>query len=260
MPARTIKETLKPFAQWCVGACLLAATSVVCAQACRLPVPFQHEFQAYNVTASLSAANATDPCALSVAVNSGAGPTAAGFLHYRRATAIPTVRYGFRVNTSALTNFTVPLQNLQLFAASSPVVFVGLRNVSNLLQINLFGTSTNPMLRFSAAYSGGVLSADVPIAQTINTVRIEIKVGSGTNGSVRYWLNHAFSDPPDGVIDNGGAGLNNATWLGVIGAEIGLSSPSNSFRANHAGNAIVFDQVESTDDLLFWDDFSNGAQ
>jgi hypothetical protein len=105
-----------------------------------------------------------------------------------------------------------------------------------------------------------VLTANVPIAQSINTLRFEIHVGAGTNGSVRYWLNHAFSDPPDGVMDNGGAGLDNAAWLGVIGAEIGLSSPSNAFRANHAGSAIVFDQVESSDDLLFWDDFSNGAQ
>ena len=262
MPARTMSKTVKRHAQWCLGSWLLAAASVVSAQNCTLPVPFQYEFQ-NNVTASLSAANATDPCALSVAVNSGAGPTAAGFLHYRRATATASVRYGFRVDTSALTNFTLATHGVQLFAASSPVVSAGPPAVSNVLQIQLVGGSSNPTLRFNAACASCVVPVFqtlVPVTQTLNTIRFEIKVGSGTNGSVRYWLNHAFTDPPDGVINNSGAGLDNAAWLGVIGAEIGLSSPSVAFRSNHAGSAIVFDQIESTDDVLFFDDFSSGAQ
>ena len=246
-------------APWCLGSWLLAAASVVSAQNCTLPVPFQYEFQ-NRVTASLSAANATDPCALSVALNSGVGPTAAGFLHYRRATATASVRYGFRVDTSALTNFTVALRNVQLFAASSPVVVAGSPAVSNLLQIHLFGGSSNPLLRFYTAYSGGVLTTNVALVQSINTLRLEINIGAGTNGSVRYWINHAFTDPPDGVINNSGAGLDNAAWLGVISAELGLSSPSAAFRANHAGSAVVFDQIESSDDVLFFDDFSSGAQ
>lgn len=261
MPARTNSETLKHPARWCAGLLLLAATSVVCAQTCRLPVPFQYEFQ-NNVTASLSAANATDPCVLSVAVNSGAGPTASGFLHYRRATATPPVRYGFRVDTSALTNFAVANRVVQLFAASSPLIS-GSPAVSNVLRIRLQGGSGNPGLVFSAACGscvGSEFSTSVPVTQTLNTIRFEINVGAGTNGSVRYWINHAFTDPPDGVINNSGAGLDNATWIGVIAAEVGLSSPSAAFRANHAGSAIVFDQIESTDDVLFFDDFSSGAQ
>ena len=260
MPARTMSEKAKRHAQWCLGLCLLAAASVVSAQNCILPVPFQYEFQ-NHVTASLSAANATDPCALSVAVNSGAGPTAAGFLHYRRAAPITSVRYGFRVDTSALMNFTTILRNVQLFAASSPVVSAGSPRVSHVLQIRLQGGS--PGLVFTAACGNCVtpfFQAPVALTQTLNTIRFEINVGSGTNGSVRYWLNHTFSDPPDGVIDNGGAGLDNATWVGVISAELGLSSPSNGFRVNHAGSAIVFDQIESSDDVLFYDDFSSGAQ
>jgi hypothetical protein len=259
MLARTMSETAKRHAQWCLGSCLLAAASIVSAQNCTLPVPFQYEFQ-NHVTASLSAANTTDPCALNVAVDSGTSPTAAGFLHYRRATATASVRYGFRLDTGALMNFSTALQNVQLFAASSPIVSAGPPAVSNLLQISLFGGSSNPTLHFNAAYSGGVLSSNPALAQTVNTVRVEIKVGSGTNGSVRYWLNHNFSDPPDGVIDNNGAGLDNAAWLGVIGAEIGLSTPSNGFRANQAAHALVFDQIESSDDVLFYDDFSSGAQ
>jgi hypothetical protein len=170
------------------------------------------------------------------------------------------VRYGFRIDTSKLMNFAPATPAVQLFAASSPVVSAGPPAMSNLLQVLLVGGSSNPVLRLDAAHNGGVLTTLVALAQTVNSVRFEINVGNGTNGSVRYWLNHAFTDPPDGVIDNTGAGLDNAPWIGVIGAEIGVSSPSAAFRANHAGSAIVFDQIESTDDILFYDDFSSGAQ
>ena len=245
-----------------LGLFLLGYSAVASAQNCATPIPFQYEFQ-NNVTTSLSAVNAADPCALSVAVNNGVGPTAAGFLHYRRAVPITSVRYGFRIDTSALTNFTSPFDALQLFAASSPVVAAGPPAVSNVLQVYLGGSNSNPVLVFSTACASCVvpeLTTVVQVTQTLNTIRLEINVGSGTNGSVRYWLNHAFSDPPDGVIDNGGAGLDSAVWLGVIGAEVGLSSPSDGFRANLAGSAIVFDQIESSDDVLFYDDFSSGAQ
>jgi hypothetical protein len=244
--------------RWLAGAMLALSGSGLCAQSCTLPIPFQYEFQ-NNVAATLAAANAADPCALNAALNSGAGPTAAGFLHYRRARATTTVRYGFRVDFSALTNFTSANHVVHLFSATSPTVLAP--GVSNILDIYLVG-GTQPAMRFSAAASGpsGQFVTIQSLAQTVNVVRVEINVGSGTNGLIRYWINHAFSDAPDGIIDNGGAGLDNAGWLGVIGAQIGLSSPSSAFRANHAGSALFFDQIESNDDVLFFDDFSVGAQ
>jgi hypothetical protein len=247
--------------RWYLGFLWLAAASAVSAQTCDLPVPFQYEFQ-HNVTASLSAANASDPCALSVALNNGAGPTASGFLHYRRGTPTTFIRYGFRVDTSALTNFSLPNRLVQLFAASSPAVSTSPGPVSNVLQILIVGGSS-PTLRFYAASASsvsGLLLRQVSLTQTVNTVRFEINVGSGTAGFVRYWINHQFTDPPDGVIDHNGAGLDNAAWIGVIGAELGMSSPSNGFRIDYGGSIILFDQIESSDDVLFYDDFSSGAQ
>ncbi len=245
-------------ARWYLGFFCLAATSVACAQTCVLPVPFLYEFQT-NVTASLSAANAGDPCALSVALNNGAGPAASGFLHYRRAAPLTTVRYGFHFDATALSDIGIGNRIVQLFAASSPTVN---NSMSNILWIYLRG-GTQPFLEFIAATSGNPSSARaavIVLSQLANTLRVEINVGSGTAGTVRYWVNHAFTDPPDGVIDNSGAGLDNAAWIGVIGAEIGVSSPSFAFRAGNGGDAIVFDQIESSDDVLFYDDFSSGAQ
>ena len=244
-------------ARWYVGFFWLAATSVACAQTCTLPVPFVYEFQT-NVTASLSSANAGDPCALSVALNNGAGPAASGFLHYRRAAPLTSVRYGFHFDATALSDIGAGPLAVQLFAASSPTVN---NSVSNIVWIILRG-GTQPFLHLAVAAGGNppVTGAVVVLSQLANTLRLEINVGSGTAGTVRYWINHAFTDPPDGVIDNSGAGLDNAAWIGVIGAEIGVSSPSSRFRAGNGGDAIVFDQIDSSDDVLFYDDFSSGAQ
>ena len=237
----------------------LIVTQFASAQNCTLPIPFQYEFQT-GVTASLSAAGVGDPCVLSVALGNGTGPTASGFLHYRRASPTTSVRYGFRVDTRALTSLTLANRVIQLFSASSPVVVTSPLSVSHLLRLELLG-STTPQLRFVTAIGGSLPAvSNVALPQTLNTIRVEINVGGGTAGFVRYWINHAFTDPPDGVLDNAGAGLDNAAWMGVIAAEIGLSAPSDQFHANDAGNAVVFDQIESNDDILFWDDFSSGAQ
>ena len=249
-------------ARWCLGLLwLAAAASTAGAQDCVLPGPFQHQFK-NNVTASLSAPSPDDPCALSVALNAGGGPLAAGFLHYRRASPTTSVRYGFRIDSSALANLNATniLRNIQLFSASSPVSIDAAdpRAWSHLLRVNLAGGNPNPKLLLSFALGGGIYNAGqiaIPLAQTLNTLRVEINVGAGSAGFVRYWLNAPFSDPPTGIIDNDGLGLDNAAWIGVIAAEVGTSSASIQFRNEYSSNTIVLDQIESNDDLLLWSDF-----
>ena len=238
----------------CIGFFWLMASTVASAQTCNLPVPFLYEFQ-NNVTALLSAANAGDPCALSVALNSGAGPTGAGFLHYRRPTPATTVRYGFRMDISALGALTLANRSAMIFSASSPAVIYG---ESHLLDIYLAGSAANPVLHFVAAteFIFPFMEQTVALAQTSNVVRVEIDVGDATKAGVYYWINHSFSDPEDGFIATG----SNESYLGVVVAEIGLSSPSSAFLTDYSGSPIVFDQIESSDDVLFYDDFSSGAQ
>jgi len=230
------------------------------AQSCALPVPFQYEFQ-NQVASSLSATNAGDACVLSVALTSGAGPSAAGILHYRRDSPLTSVRYGFRIDTNALSGFTDPLSAIQLFSANSPAIIAKPLPVSSLLTLTLRGGSPDPMLGFVVARSAGLpLVLFQTFTSGLHNVRVEISVGNGTSGVIRYWIDHPFSAAPDGVIDDGGAGLDNAVWLGVIGAELGVSSPTPQFRAGNSASALVFDQIESNDDVLFADDFSSGAQ
>jgi hypothetical protein len=237
----------------------LIVARIATAQNCTLPIPFQYDFQS-GASASLSAGSVTEPCTLTVALDSASGATASGFLHYRRASPTTSVRYGFRIDTSALTNLTLANRVVQLFSASSPTIITTPAPISHLLRLELIG-STTPQFRFYAAIGASLPSVtNVSLSQTLNTIRVEINVGSGAAGSVRYWINHAFTDLPDGVIDNSGAGLDNAAWVGVIAAEMGLSSPSPQFRTDYPDDAVVFDQIESSDDVLFWDDFSSGAQ
>jgi len=68
-----------------------------------------------------------------------------------------------------------------------------------------------------------------------------------------------YIDPPTGILDDGGAGLDNEAWSGVIAAAVGLSSTTSDFRAN-CGGTFVVDHLGSSDDVLFWDKFDFGYQ
>lgn len=233
---------------------LLAAASVAHAQSCVAPIPFQYEFS-NAATTSLSAATPSDPCALSVAMDANARSTGAGFLHYQGA-PLTSARYSFQLDTSALTSFTSPVQRVQIFSVNGQQTQP---QQSHLLIVMLMGGSPNPTLRILAGTGTGTyLQAFTPVSltQTSNVLRFEITIGSGTQATVSYWINHDFTATPDGFV----MGLENDVYGGIVGAELGLSSPSISFVTAQNGRAVVFDQIQSSDDALFYDDFSDGAQ
>jgi hypothetical protein len=247
--------------RWLCGALCLLAAAAASAQSCAPPVPFQY-FSANQVQATWTAATASDPCALNVAVNSGAGPSAAGFVHYQRLQPLTLARYGFRVDTTALAGMALANRVVQLFSASSPTP-VPAQSIG-FAQLRLAGSASGPLLTLIAACSAcgpaGSTFGRINLPAGVHNLRIEVATGAGTAGVVRLWIDHAFSDPPDLVVDNAGAGLDNAAAQGVIAAEIGLSSTSNAFRTDFGGANVTFDQLESNDDVLFFSDFSGGGQ
>ena len=247
-----LDKRVKTLLRWAV----LSVASLVtdAAWSCALPVPFGYFYQ-NNVSASL----AGGPCALTVGTIGASRTTAAAFFHYRRASPLTSVRYGFRVDDSALSGGS-NLEDVQLFAATSPVVTLS-PATSTVLAIALRTGSPQTVIFYAADgnSAGGTKSVPVTLISSKTTVRVEINVAAA--GNIKYWINHPFTDPPDGVIEtSAGSGLDNAGLQGVIAAEIGLSRPSVAFRTHHADEALVFDQVESNDDVLFYDDFSRGAQ
>jgi len=229
------------------------------AASCDLVAPFHYEYQNDVAASLLPSTDGSGHCALSVSTSPTSRSVAAGVIHYRRPSPLKTVRYGFRLDMSALGSGTAA-HTIQVFSAASPIVAALPLPQSNILSI-LLTDGTTPSLRFVAASDGVPVQKIQSLSQPVNVIRVEISVGAGSSGKVSYWINHNFSDTPDGVIEKStGMGLNNVAFLGVIGAAVGLSSPSASFRASHAGEAIVVDQLESDDDILFYDDFSSGAQ
>jgi len=186
-----------------------------------------------------------------------AGPVAASFLYYMRPQPVASVRYAFLVDTSELTGATVATRAFQIFAASSPVVVSGW---PQLLTINLVGGNPFPSLKLITPRGGKSLQqVVVPFTAATAMVRVEINVGAGTAGNVRYWIDADYADPPTGILDDAGAGLDNAAWTGVIAAAIGMSSTTSGFRAN-CGGTLAINHITSSDDLLFWHTFEFGYQ
>jgi len=186
-----------------------------------------------------------------------AGPVAASFMYYLRMRALASVRYAFRVDTSGLSGATVANRSFQIFAASSPVIVSGW---PQLLTVNLVGDSPFPALKFMTPRGGKPLEqVVVPLTAASAMVRVEINVGAGTAGNVRYWIDADYADPPTGILEDAGAGLDNAAWSGVIAAAIGMSSTTSAFRAN-CGGTFSINHITSSDDLLFGDNFEFGYQ
>lgn len=186
-----------------------------------------------------------------------AGPGAADFLYYVRPRPLTSVRYGFRIDASALTGVTTASRSFQIFAASSPVVVSAW---PQLLTVNMVGGSPFPALQLITPRGGKTREqVTVPLSAATVMLRVEINVGTGTTGNVRYWIDADYSNPPTGILNDGGAGLDNAAWSGVIAAAIGMSSTTSAFRTN-CGGTFTIDHITSSDDLLAWDDFEFGLQ
>jgi hypothetical protein len=251
--------------RWFFGSAMLFALRVASAQTCAAPLPFAYSFQNQG-TASLQGTDLNTQCALDVSLDSTATGVGAAFLHYRRTVPSTSLRFGFRVDMSGIASeLNLANRQVQLFSVSSSSLVGVAGNVSSqLLNVSLAGAASGgPSLRMRAATSGTPGNSTLAIqtlSQNVNVLGFEIDVGAGTAGSVQYWINADFSEPPTGVIDNAGAGLDNAAWGGIIAAELGMSSPTTQFLANNTGGVVVFDQIQTTDDTIFWQNFEFGQQ
>jgi len=245
------------------GPTLLFFCASACAQDYSFPVPFQRFnadlFTILNVPAGETTYGITVDLSQTVVepTFAMAGPVAASFMYYVRPKPLPSVRYEFRIDASALTGATLTGRSFQLFAASSPVI---VSNWPQLLTIELVGDTPYPALRLTTPRGNKpVEQVTVPLPSSSSMVRVEINVGAGASGIVRYWIDADYIDSPTGILDDGGAGLDNEAWSGVIAAAVGLSSTTSDFRAN-CGGTFVVDHLGSSDDVLFWDKFDFGYQ
>lgn len=129
--------------------------------------------------------------------------------------------------------------------------------VSSLLRLSAFPTGGGAAPSLWASFACGSAPSSIcatRIAQTLidgDLFRFELDVGSGAAGSLKWWINAEFTDPPTGSAEN----LDNAEWRGVQTVALGAFQPQGRVALN--GTTLRFHQIESTDDTLFWNGFDN---
>ena len=77
-------------------------------------------------------------------------------------------------------------------------------------------------------------------------VRVELNMGAGAGGFVRWWINGEFTDPPTGEADD----LDNVAWGGVSSVALGAFSPQGGSILT-GGVRIRISDIEVADDAMF---------
>ena len=183
---------------------------------------------------------AGDECALRASVAS-ASPAAAT-VHYRRQHPAAPLRLSFRVNSpvptfNTLASFTVARGTADRVPAGGPAEAALFQLV---LSGNLPGTAVRMgMLAACSSEASGLCSVIVqdPVTFPLQ-VTVELEVGEGPAGRLRYWAGDA-SGPPTATIEN----LDNARWIGVDRVSLGLSDPGDQLAALLNGGVVVFDDI-----------------
>jgi hypothetical protein len=149
----------------------------------------------------------------------------------------PRYRVQLSVNADAITSLGA-FEATQLFAATSAAAHVG---TPIMLRLAVSG-GANKVLTIAAANegaSGNVSTTTVPLVAGNNRIEVDLTVSA--SGSAKVWLNNGTEGSPNATLSN----LNNAGWVGVDRATMGVSGANNLYRANHATQLMSFDQFDS---------------
>lgn len=159
----------------------------------------------------------------------------------------PSYRFQFLVDPSAFSNFNAT-DSVVLFRANSASAANG---SSQMLTVYLVAGSTASAkrLRFVAACNtapsfkcGSNFAVDLPAGVT--RVEGKLTTGAAAAGGLSYWVNAAAgtSEPAtSGAI----ASLDNAAWVGVKRAILGLAAPTTAYANAHANEPAGFDAFDS---------------
>ena len=157
----------------------------------------------------------------------------------------PSYRFQFLVDPTAFGNFSLT-DSVVVFRANSGTTANGTLQMLTVYMIG--GSGGAKRLRFVASCSAAgfqcasQMTTDLPAG----TARVEGKLttGAGAAGEFDYWVNAAqgTTEPaPTDTIPN----LDNAAWVGVDKAILGLAQPTSAFKNAHASQAAGFDAFDS---------------
>ena len=238
-----------------MGLLVLAFASSM-AGACSL-APFNEMF-ANQGTATW--AGSDGDCRLESALSATSDATAAAVAHYRRQYPAETFRGSFRVSLPSGLALNSS-QAVRLFRGVARSASVSGPHAARMFDVALFGNVSGSTLVLgmttacSSQSSGqcGSTAGPLTVSDFPLRVTVELTVGAGSAGALKYWLGDDVSGPPRGMI----ADLDNAAWGGVERVSLGLSDSTPNFRQVLAGRSIVFDEIVAYDNGLFWSDFDS---
>jgi hypothetical protein len=157
-------------------------------------------------------------------------------------------RFQFLVDASALGNFGTT-DSVVIFNGNAAAPNAAAANRRQLVTLALSpGPAGAKRLTITASngnaspFRTAVTTGD--LLPGMNRIEVDLTVGAGAAGGLKYWLNApagATEPTPTGTI----ASLNNAGWVGVNNAALGLSGASPSYRTAHASQVVSFDTFDS---------------
>lgn len=157
-------------------------------------------------------------------------------------------RFQFLVNGSALGNFGVT-DSVQIFNSNAAVPNAAAGGRRQIVTLALTpGPAGAKRITITASngtaapFRTSVTTGD--LLPGTNRIEVDLTVGAGAAGALKYWLN-AAAGTTEPAATGSIASLNNAGWVGVDSAGLGLSGASPAYRAAHAGQIVSFDTFDS---------------
>lgn len=197
---------------------------------------------------AVSAAGGLDASACKLNVAVGAATTSIATVTDNTPANETRYRFQFLVNGSALGTFGTT-DSVLVFNANAAAPNAAAANRRQLVTVSLTpGPAGAKRLTITASngnaspFRTAVSTGD--LLPGTNRIEIDLTVGAGAAGSLKYWLNAAAgtTEPaPTGTITS----LNNNGWVGVKSAVLGLSGASPTYRTNHASQIVSFDTFDS---------------
>lgn len=155
-------------------------------------------------------------------------------------------RFRFYVNTNNVNTGIDGTKTVTLFRANSAAPA---NNETKIVNVQLRGASGSPFLRVSGACTAagagttqsGFSCRSTDVALPAGDTRVEGQVTLGAAGAINIWIgSNVNSAAPDKVIN-----LNNAAWVGVKQAVLGLSIGSSFFKTSYPATDVFFDEFDS---------------
>lgn len=184
-------------------------------------------------------------CKMTTQIGAGAGTTATAVVRDNTPANEPRYRFQFLLQADALTAQGAT-QAAQIFTANSANPFPAPGGSLQVLRISLSGGgTTGRRVTFLAAcnvapdFLCATPAVEIP-ATGVSRIEGDLTIGGAGTGQLSYWVNNTTAGTPTGTLP-----VDNAAWVGIDAALMGLSRTTASFRANQSARNVNFDEFDS---------------